>query len=129
MNNTNDTPIVIKDLAIEYATSQTTVFRGISLPDMHCGQIIIEPGMVLTSSSITWYDKCVLVVQSGATVIRTDAELRIVSAGDTALVSTPFQLTNVNAKKVPTSIVFFAMSDAINHDQPSVDNRSVDNDD
>jgi len=52
-----------------------------------------------------------------------------VSAGDTALVSTPFQLTNVNAKKVPTSIVFFAMSDAINHDQPSVDNRSVDNDD
>jgi hypothetical protein len=123
-----ESPIELKELSIKFATPQTTVFRGVALPHMYCGQVIIEHGMVLESSTITQYETCMLVAQSGATMVRTHSAVKLMVAGDTALVSTPFQLTNINAKKMPTSIVYFAMSDAINHNQPIVDNRSIDND-
>lgn len=125
----NDTPIILKELSIEYATTQTTVFRGVELPHMHCGQAIIEHGMVLESNTMTTYDTCVLVAQSGATMVRTNTAFRLMVAGDTVAVNTPFQLTNVNSKKTPSSIVYFAVSDATNLMMQSVDNRSVDNDD
>lgn len=124
-----DIPIILKELSIEYATSQTTVFRGVVLPHMYCGQVIIEHGMVLESNTMTTYDTCVLVAQSGATMVRTNTAVRLMVAGDTVAVNTPFQLTNVNSKKIPSSIVYFAVSDATNLIQQSVDNRSVDNDD
>jgi hypothetical protein len=125
----NDAPIILKELSIEFATTQTTVFHGVALPYMHCGQVIIENGMVVTSSTMTKYEMCILVAQSGATMVRTDNAIRLMVAGDSVAVNTPFQLTNVNSKPMPSSIVFFAVSDATNLMMQSVDNRSVDNDD